>query len=312
MTRQLLDPAIIARLRGLDFRARAVVAGFISGMHRSAYHGFSVEFAEHRQYVPGDDLRYIDWRIFGRADRFYVKEYESETNLRCNILLDSSHSMSYQGESAARGRSKYEYAAQLAASLAWLLTSQQDAVGLILFDHEIRERLTAAAGKRQLHEIVSLLERSAPAAHTDVKILFHQLAEELRKRSMVVLISDLLTEPEEVLSGVEHICHAGHELILLHVLDHDEWVLPFVDNVLFEGLEDDAELLADPQALRDSYRAALSDFSRRVEAVCLKHHADYVPIDTREPLEKVLTAYLAKRSGRMGRSAPLTRGAKER
>ncbi|HMQ14695.1 MAG TPA: DUF58 domain-containing protein [Phycisphaerae bacterium] len=295
-SRKYLDPDVIARLRGLELRARKVAAGFISGRHRSAYHGFSVEFAEHRQYVPGDDLRYIDWRIFGRADRFYIKEYEEETNLRCNILLDTSRSMAYSGA----GRiSKFEYAARLAASFAYLLARQQDAVGLLTFDDQIRTHVPSAAGRVQLNNLLRVLEDAAPAGRTHVKVLFHRLAEELRKRSMVILVSDLLADPDDVVDGLEHMCHAGHELILLHVLDDDEWNLPFVENLLFEGLEDDLRLLVDPQSLRTSYIAAVERFSARVQAVCLKHRADYVPVNTRDPVQAVLCGYLARRSGRL-------------
>lgn len=300
-TKRYLDPDVLARLRGLELKARSVVAGFISGMHRSAYHGFSVEFAEHRQYVPGDDLRYIDWRIVGRTDRLYVKEYEEETNLRCNLLVDASSSMRYAG-AQARGRSKFEYACRLAASLAYLLTSQQDAAGLILFDREVRQRLPETTGRAHLTNLVRILEAAQPSRETDVKILFHRLAEELRRRSMVVLISDLCAPAADVLSGIEHMCYAGHELIVLHVLDDDEWEFPFVENILFEGLEDETRLLADPQSLRAGYLEALRRYGDQVRSVCLKHRADYVPVNTREPLDVVLSGYLARRSGLIGRT----------
>lgn len=294
-SKKYLDADVIARLRGLELRARSIVAGFISGMHRSAYHGFSVEFAEHRQYVPGDDLRYIDWRIFGRADRFYIKEYEEETNLRCNILLDASKSMAYAG-SGHHGLSKFEYGAKLAASLAYLLTGQQDAAGLITFDSKVRARLPEATGKVHLHNFVQVLESTKPEQGTSVKILFHRLAEELRKRSMVILISDLLTDVEDVVGGIEHICYAGHELIVLHVMDDHEWNFPFVENVMFEGLEDESRIFADPQSLRESYLRAVTEFMKRVETVCLRHRADYVAVNTHDPVDAVLSGYLARRA----------------
>ena len=305
-SRRYLDPEIVARLRGLELRARSVTAGSVSGMHRSAYHGFSVEFAEHRQYVPGDDIRYVDWRIFGRADRFYVKQYEEETNLHCNLLVDASRSMAYPtgglavSSRASGGRNKYDYAAALAASLAYVLIGQQDSAGLMTFDREVRDSLPPGSGKTQLANFVSILERTEPERSTDVKILFHRLAEELRRRSMVVLISDLLADVDDVISGIEHICFAGHELIVLHVMDDHEWSFPLVENVMFEGLEDDLRLLADPQSLRRSYLNAVQRFVTRVEAVCLNHHADYVPINTRDPLDSVLCGYLARRAGRTG------------
>ncbi len=295
-SRKYLDPDIISRLRGLELRARKVSAGFISGMHRSAYHGFSVEFADYRQYVPGDDLRYIDWKIFGRADRLYVKEYEEETNLRCNILLDASASMAYGGD----GVSKFEYACKLAASLAYLLVGQQDAPGLVTFDSRIRTKLPPHTGRGHLSTLLETLEKTAPEQQTDVKVLFHRLAEELRKRSMIILISDLLADLDDVAGGLEHMAYAGHELIVLHVLDDTEWNLPFIENILFEGLEEDDRLLVDPQSLRTSYLAAVERFVARVQSVCLKHHADYVPVNTSDPLDAVLCGYLARRAGRLG------------
>ncbi len=295
-------PELIAALRGLELRARTVVAGVLSGMHRSVYRGYSVEFAQHRPYAAGDDLRHIDWRVFGRQDRFFIKQYEEETNLNCSILLDVSRSMAY-GSGAL---TKFEYAACLAASLAYLLVRQSDAVGLITFDNEIRRKLPAATGKLQFANVLSVLEDSAPNGKTNVKILFHQLAEELRRRSLVVLISDLLTDSGDVVAGLEHICHAGHEVVVLHVLDDQEWNFPFVENTFFEGLEEDQRLLADPQSLRSGYLDALRRFTTKVRAVCLKHRADYVPVNTRDPLDAVLTGYLSRRGGSAPRPAPRT------
>ena len=298
-SKRYLDPRIVARLRGMELRARSVVAGSVSGMHRSAYRGFSVEFAEHRQYVAGDDIRYVDWRIFGRADRLYVRQYEEETNLHCNLLVDASRSMAYAG-AASKGRSKFDYAAGLAACLAYLIINQQDSAGLLTFDSEIRESLPLGSGRTQLANLVGILERTQPDRRTDVKILLHRLAEELRRRSMVILISDLLADADAIVSGIEHMCYAGHELILLHVMDDDEWDFSLVENVRFEGLEEDVRLLADPQSLRPAYLAAVQRFVARVEAACLTHHADYVAVNTRDPLDVVLCGYLARRAGRLG------------
>ncbi|MCG3125972.1 MAG: hypothetical protein CHACPFDD_00800 [Phycisphaerae bacterium] len=291
-SKKYLRPEVIARLRGLELRARSIVAGNISGRHRSAYHGFSVEFAEHREYTAGDDLRHIDWRLFGRKDRLYVKQYEEETNLRCNILLDVSRSMDY----GAGGQNKFDYACTLAASLAYLLIHQQDAVGLLTFDHEVRQRLAATSGRPQLNNVLSVLNDSRPDSRTDVRRLFHQLAEELRRRSMAILISDLLTDIDDVILGIEHIQAARHELIVMHVMHDDEWEFPFVDNVFFEGLEDQAELLADPQSLRSAYLEAVRRFAARVRAACLDHGVEYVAINTRDPVEYALSGYLARRA----------------
>jgi len=286
-----LNPEIIARLQGLELRARGIVAGYISGMHRSPYRGFSVEFAEHREYVPGDDLRHVDWRLFGRADRFYVKQYEVETNLRCYLLMDASESMAYGSPV-----SKFDYARTLAASLAYLVIDHQDAAGLITFDSEVRDRLDGKSGKAHLANLADVLDGAAPAGKTHVKALLHRLAEELHSRSMVVLISDLLADPDHIVAGLDHIRYAGHELIVFHVMHDDEWNFPFVENVLFDGLEQPAQLLADPQSLRDSYLAAVQRLVTRVRAACLKLRADYVLVNTREPVEAVLCGYLGRRA----------------
>lgn len=295
-SRKYLDPETIARLSGLELRARSYTAGFRSGMQHSPYHGFSVEFAEHREYVPGDDVRNIDWRVYGRVDRLYVKEHEEETNLSCHLVVDASRSMAYRGAAAFGGRTKFEYACGLAASLAYLLIHQQDAAGLVTFDQTIRKQLPAAAGKTHLYHLVEELERTEPAQVTDVKLLFHRLAEHLRKRTMIVLISDLLAGAAEVADGLEHIAHAGHELIVFHVLDDDEWQMPFPENALFEGLEDAQRLLADPQSLRASYLNVVERFVNRVKAACIKHRSDYVPVNTRDPLVAVLSGYLMRRA----------------
>ena len=290
---RFLIPEVIARLRGLELRARTVVSGVLSGRHRSVYRGQSIEFAEHRPYVAGDDIRRIDWRLFGRKDRFFIKQYEEETNLRCQLVLDVSRSMAF----GSGKRNKFEYGACLAASLAYLLVRQHDAVGLLTFDHEVRQNLPAGTGRVQLANVITLLEDCAPAGATNVKVLFHQLAEELRRRSLVVLISDLLADPDDIAAGLEHICYSGHELVVLHVMDDHEWHFPFVENTLFEGIEEARQLLVDPQLLRDSYLAAVRRFVARMRGLCLKHRADYVPVNTRDPLEAVLCDYLSHRGG---------------
>ena len=298
-TSTYLDPEVIAGLRGLDLRARAVVAGVLSGMHRSVYRGQSVEFAQHRPYASGDDIRHVDWRLYGRKDRFFIKQYEEETNLRCNLLVDVSNSMSY-GSGAL---TKFEYAACLAASFAYLLVRQNDAVGVVTFDHDVRQKLAPATGRPQLANAVTVLENSEPSGTTDVKILFHRLAEELRRRSLAVLISDLLADPRDITNGLEHICHTGHELVVFHVMDDHEWNFPFRENTLFAGLEDDHRLLADPQSLRASYLKAVERFTARVRAVCLKHRADYIAVNTRDRLDAVLSAYLSRRGSHAPRAA---------
>jgi uncharacterized protein (DUF58 family) len=291
-----LRPEAIGRLRGLELRARGAVSGVLSGMHRSIYEGQSVEFAQHRPYVAGDDIRHIDWRLFGRKDRFFIRQHEAESNLHCNFLLDVSGSMAY----GSGARSKFEYACELTATLAYLVIHQNDAAGLITFDRDVRAKLAATTGKPQLNNLLGILETTRPAGATGVKILFHRLADELRERSLAVLVSDLLADAGDIVSGLEHLCYSGHELVVFHVMDDDEWNFPFVENVLFEGLEDDLRLLTDPQSLRESYLRAVDRFSNRVRAVCLKHRADYVAVNTREALEAVLAGYLSRRAGTGG------------
>ncbi|MGE3182414.1 MAG: DUF58 domain-containing protein [Phycisphaerae bacterium] len=293
ISRKYLDPKVIARLRGLELRARAAVSGAVSGKHRSIYRGYSVEFAEHRPYVPGDDIRHIDWRLFGRKDRFFIKQYEEETNLRLNVLLDISKSMKY-----GTGReSKFTFGCFLAASIAYQVISQHDYVGLVTFDDDVRTKLPPKTGQPQLASFLNVLDGTQPTGRTMVRGLLDRLSEELRRRSLVVLISDLQTEVDDVIHGIEHLAHTGHEVILFHVMHHDEWEFPFVDLTRFEGLETDQFLLTDPQSLRNSYRAAVRRFSSKVHAACLKQRADYIRVNTRTPLEVVLAGYLSRRVG---------------
>lgn len=305
-TTRFLDPEVIARLRGLEVRARSAVSGTLSGRHRSVFRGYSVEFAEHRPYVPGDDIRHIDWRIYGRKDRYFIKQYEEETNLQCDLLLDVSRSMGF----TSGGPSKLAYGCYLAASLAYLVIGQSDAAGLITFDDRVRLKLPAATGKAHLANILGRLDELEPTGRTDVRILLHRLAEELRRRSLVVLISDLIADVDEIVGGLEHLMHGGHELVVMHVMDDHEWRFPLVENVLFEGMETDDRLLADPQSLRAGYLAALERFTQRVRARCLDCGADYVPVNTRTPVAAVLAGYLSRR-GKRGTAAldlPITGG----
>jgi uncharacterized protein (DUF58 family) len=287
----LLNPDAIARLKGLELRARTVVSGVLSGQHRSLYHGYSVEFAEHRQYVPGDDIRHVDWRLFGRKDRLYIKQYEEETNLSCLLVVDASKSMHY----GSGPLTKYEYASCLAASMAYLLNSQQDAFGLVVFDEQVRDRLNPATGRVQLNNLIKVLEGGEPAQLTEMKMLLQRLAGEIRRRSIVMIFSDLLADPDDITDGLDRLGHAGHELVVMHVLDEDEWEFPFDENVRFEGIEEQADVLVDAQTLRNAYLSALERFVTRIRSNCLKNRADYVPVNTREPLDIPLAGYLSRR-----------------
>ncbi len=294
--KKYLNPDVLTKISRLELRARMVVEGFISGMHKSPYQGFSVEFASHREYVPGDDTRHIDWRLFGRADRYYIKQYEEETNLRTQILLDCSRSMAYPEHPTSGGMTKYDYACTLAASLVYLLMHQQDACGLTMFDESIRERIPPTSSTGQLRSIIDVIERNAPSDATDVKMLFMQLAEQFKQRGLVVLISDLLTDVDEVIQGLQRLRYTRHDVIVFHVLDYDEVHFPFEDNTQFDGLEaPDVSLLTDPQSLRESYLEIVQAFISKVRSECMNHRIDYKLMTTRDPLDAGLSTFLAAR-----------------
>jgi uncharacterized protein (DUF58 family) len=293
------QPEILSRIARLELRARHVVEGFVSGMHRSPYKGFSVEFAAHRPYVPGDDVRHIDWRVYGKADRYFVKEYEEETNLRTHLLLDCSGSMAYPDHPGTGRMTKWDYAATLAASLAHLLIYQQDGVGLTLFDHEVRQQLPVSTSRAALRTMAEVIEAHSPNDTTDVRTLFHELAGRVPKRGMVVVLSDLLTDVDDVVRGLQRLRFDQHDVLVLHVLDHDELEFPFADRTRFEGLEQvDLNVLTDPQSLRGSYLEALAAYLRRVRAVCLNLRVDYALMSTAESLDVALSTFLATRMHR--------------
>lgn len=296
--RQYLNPEVLARISSLEFRARQVVEGFVSGMHRSPYRGYSVEFAQHREYVPGDDLRHLDWRVFGKSDRYYIKQYEEETNLRAHILLDCSSSMRYPVHDPKRGRmSKFEYAATLAASLAYLLIHQQDAVGLTLFDDEVRSELPTLSNQKHLRDIIERIEAARLERPTKAKNLFHQFATQYRPRTVVVVISDLLADVNEITAGLERLRYGRHEVVVMHVLDQDEREFPFLDNTQFDGLEaPELQVLCDPQSLRKAYLEALEEFVDKIRSSCTNHRIDYVGLSTKDPLDVALRSYLAARA----------------
>ncbi len=298
-SRKYLHPEVLSRISRLELRARTVVEGFVSGMHQSPYHGFSVEFAEHREYAPGDDLRHIDWRVFAKTDRYYIKQYEEETNLRSHILLDCSGSMGYPQFPRGGRMTKWDYASTVAASLAFLQSKQQDAIGLMLFDHEVRRQISSAANPRQLANMIRIIEEHAPRDKTDVKILFRYLADRIKRRSMVVVISDFLTDLDDVIAGLQRLRHTRHEVMVMHVLDQDELEFPFVDQTLFEGIEFDQDLLTDPQALRKSYLEQVEQFIHRLRSFCVDNRIDYVLLSTADRLDVALATFLARRSQTM-------------
>ncbi len=287
-----IDPGIIGRVAQIDLRARMVVEGYVSGLHRSPYKGFSVEFAEHREYVPGDDLRYLDWKVFGKSDRYYVKQYEEETNLVCHLVLDVSESMDF----ATEGATKHQYALTVAAALAYLVVLQHDAVGLVLFDQDVRASVQPGSHQGQLRRVFSMLEEAVPGGETALGSVLARVADRVRRRGLVVVVSDLIGDAGEVLAGLRKLRARGHDVIVLQILDPAEIEFPFERMTLFEGLENRPDLLADPKALRKGYLAALEAFRARMRAGCLAERIDLVEIDTRTPLDVALSSYLAKRA----------------
>jgi uncharacterized protein (DUF58 family) len=290
-----LDPAIIARLGTMELRAKTIVEGFLTGLHRSPFKGFSVEFAEYRQYLPGDDLSTIDWKVYARSDRYYVKKYEEDTNLECHVLLDVSASMAYGSGEVT----KLAYGSYLAAALAYLMKRQRDAVGLVTFDEEIVERLPPSARPGQLKSVLLALSRLKAGTRSNVSKPLHQLAETLARRSMVVVISDLLDEPETIVGGLKHLRFRGTDVIVFHVLDPSELTFPFVEPARFKDLETDVEILASPGAVRQEYlkrlEAMLELYGKELSGAGI----DYLRLDTSRPLDTALLAYLSTRAKRI-------------
>jgi uncharacterized protein (DUF58 family) len=289
--RQFLDPAVIARLGTLELKARTIVEGFLSGLHRSPFKGFSVEFAEYRQYIHGDDLATIDWKVYARSDRYYVKKFEEETNLDCHILLDVSGSMGY----GAHGITKLEYGECLAASIAYLMNRQRDAVGLMAFDERVVDMLPASARPGHLRALLITLDRLRLGSKTDVSKPLHQLADSLGKRGMVVLISDLLDDPEAVIRGIRHFHYRGTDVIVFHVLDPDEIEFPFERASRFEDLETGEEVMAVPGLVREHYRREIGRLLDRYKRELGATGIDYQLLRTTDPLELALMAYLSSR-----------------
>lgn len=287
----LLDPAVVARLGTLDLKARAIVEGFLTGLHRSPFKGFSVEFAEYRQYIPGDDLATLDWKVYARSDRHVVKKFEEETNLDCHILIDISASMGYTSHTVT----KLEYGSYVAAALAYLMNRQRDAVGLLAFDEAIVSMLPASARGGHLRAILLTLERMKIGKGTNVAKPLRDLAEAISKRGLVVLISDLLDEPERVLAGLKHFRYRGTDVIVFHVLDPAELTFPFDRAARFRDIETHAEVLAVPKTAREPYLKAVDDlvalYRRELGLVGI----DYCLLDTSKPLETALMSYLTTR-----------------
>ena len=290
-SRKYLPPDAIKRVARLELRARQIVEGFLSGAHRSPYFGQSVEFVQHRQYVAGDDVRHVDWKVWARQDRLVIKQYEEDTNLRCALLVDSSASMRY-GRGALN---KFDYACTLAACIAYLVLRQQDAVGSVMFDNRIRSRLPYRTARNHLNAILASLEETKPAEKTDLDAIFKEVVEIFPKRGLMVLISDLLGAEESTLRGIDTLRRAGHDVMVLHVLDDDELDFPFADPTRFEGLESAESLTCNPRALREGYLEALERFLDRVRRACAASKSDYLLIRPSQSPDAVLARVLNQR-----------------
>jgi uncharacterized protein (DUF58 family) len=289
--RQFLNPEVISKLKSMEMKARLVVEGFITGLHKSPYHGFSVEFAEHRQYMPGDPIRDIDWKVFAKSDRYYVKEFEEETNLKSYILLDASASMSYTSGKI----SKFAYASNLAAALAFLMLKQRDAAGLVVFDERIQSFVPPKSASVHLHALLTTLSGVQPASGTDAGLALHEMADRIKRRGLIIVLSDLWDDPTRVLTGLKHFRHRKHEVIVFHVLDPAERDFTFGDEALFKDLETGEEISTLPWQIRSEYQRTMSAHIDRYRKECRQAFVDYVPLDTSVPYDYALFSYLGKR-----------------
>ena len=282
---------MVAMLNSISMKAKLVVEGYIIGQHRSPYHGFSVEFSEHRSYEPGDEVRHIDWKLYGKTNRLYVKRYEEETNLRAHLILDTSKSMSYTSNKV----SKLDYGSYLLAALSYLMISQQDAAGVVLFDEKIRSFIPPKSTPSHLNTLLNVLDTPKPGNDTKIESVLHQMAERINKRGLVIIISDLLDEPKSVLKGLKHFRHRKQEVILFHILDRNELEFEFENRTKFVDMESGEEITTDPWHIKNDYKNLILDVQKYYRRNCRLNKIDYVPLYTDDSLEKGLSEYFNKR-----------------
>jgi uncharacterized protein (DUF58 family) len=291
---QTLDPDTLARIRSLELRARQTIDGFVTGGHRSKQHGFAVEFAQHREYVPGDDIRHVDWKVYGRSERFYLKQYELETNLVLWLLVDASESMRYGSGEVT----KYDLACTAAASLGYLVVQQSDSVGLATFDAQVRQFLRPASQPTHLKDVCRVLVGGASDQTSKIGPVLHEAADRITRRGVVAVFSDLFDDPAEVLAGLKHLKYQRHDVVVFHVLDAAEVEFPFRQSTLFHGLEQLPDLLTDPVGVRDGYLKEFNAFRKELQTGCRLHHIDYVELRTDKDLGRSLAEYLVRRASR--------------
>jgi uncharacterized protein (DUF58 family) len=290
--RKYLQPEVVAKLSNMELVARLVVEGFITGLHKSPYHGFSVEFAEHRQYMPGDEIKHIDWKVYGRTDRYYIKQFEEETNLKSYIILDASRSMAYSSNGKM---TKLEYASYIAAALAYLMVQQRDAVGLSVFDEKIRTYMPPHATKSYLKEILRHLELLEGSSKTGTAQSLHEIAERIKRRGLVIILSDLFDKPNEVTAAFKHFRHKKNEVIVMQVLDPLERSFAFGSDAVFKDMETAEELTTQPYHIQKAYQQEMRKFIESYKKECREHNIDYVLLDTATPFDVGLFEYLGKR-----------------
>ncbi len=285
------EPDMAARLGKLNLIARTAMEGFVTGLHRSPHHGFSVEFSEHREYVSGDDLRHLDWVALARTDRYYIKQYEQETNLRAHILLDVSGSMAY----GSAKQTKFDYGCRLACMIGYLMVRQQDTVGLVTFDRAIRSHIPPGSTATHLDRLFTSLEDIAPGELTAISRTFHDLAEKIARRGLIVIISDLYDEPADIMKALRHFRHKKHQVIVFHVLDQAELDLPFNQLVTFVDLETQEKLQIDPKLIRDEYQRLVQESIAQYRRECSDSAIEYIMTSTATPYDVTLRSYLATR-----------------
>jgi uncharacterized protein (DUF58 family) len=276
----------------MEMRARMVVEGFIAGMHKSPYHGFSVEFAEHRQYMPGDNIRDIDWKVYAKTDRYYIKQYEEETNLKAYLLLDCSRSMAYRSAGIIN---KLDYAGLLSGALSYMMLRQRDAVGLVTFDERIRRYIPPRSKYGHLHVLLTEIASQTPSDKTDISIALHEMADRIKRRGLVIVMSDLLDDAENIISGLKHFRYNKHEVIVFHILDPRERDFGFGQEAVFKDMETGEEITTMPYQIKKDFARQVQAFSDEIALACRQSNIDYHPIDTAMPFDKALYAFLSKR-----------------
>jgi len=291
INKQYLNPETISQLSRLDLIARLVVEGFITGLHRSPYHGFSVEFSEYRPYMPGDPIKIMDWKVFGRTERYYVKQFEEETNLKSFLILDASGSMNYSSQNTT----KFQYACYLSAALAYLMLLQRDAVGLIMFDKKIKSFHPPRSMMSYLNVLLKEIDTSIPRGDTKISTVFHDLAERIKRRGLVIVLSDLMDDPDLVLSSLKHFRHRKHEVIVFHILDPIERSFHFNNDTEFIDLESHEKIQTQPWHIREAYQNSIVAFQKRFKRECRQHRIDYIMMDTAQPFDTALMNYLSFR-----------------